>query len=622
MAAPDIGANFSNYAGNSALGGGSLGFGKIDTRPLDDLARYTFIYNQAEHAQRQKDAEAAAKEIADATSYDLTSSIPKDAELLQTKYNDLINYIRDNPDAINYRNKDQWAKYKTMRNDLENDLSGAKVRNLMNIKRQNEIQEQTNPELKSFLEGQLKDEIAGSNIRTPLRQTSLFDIAPVKVGPAPTLKVQTTDVGKNVIGQADWTMPDMKMLGSVANTLVSGLVNLNDYKNDPRFQSLPDEVKARVEPYLKQQFLAQQASGKLEPVESAKNFNAALRSLPPEFYTADKKLNLDKLKESNNTLVRGIVEQAQAYNQRMDEMTKNIKAGFFKDNFGGELHFGNDASGLNEADFKKINLDDGVSPEELVKMRMLGMSPQPERTIKLLQTDNEIQRQNIAARWAEIGIDKAKLNMANQQSIIGADSVLREVSDAINNATPMLRMISSGDKTKESQRIYKIADPNLLKEFATIDKDGNVVNRPDDIFYDKGNNDLRLTYYKKYTPADGKKITSYDADAGGQTSKTVITDKNGNEVNVGDLILNSKGNPIIEREVKLNPTEWMGQITGRKFSANDKGPVNNFIDQIYNKFDRNLEKMARYYQGGATAPGPETKQKVSASTTQLEKLNW
>ena len=65
MAAADIGANASNYTGNAGLGGGSFGSFQLDTKPIEDLAKYTMLYNKSLFDQRQKDAEAAATEIAD-----------------------------------------------------------------------------------------------------------------------------------------------------------------------------------------------------------------------------------------------------------------------------------------------------------------------------------------------------------------------------------------------------------------------------------------------------------------------------------------------------------------------------------------------------------------------------
>ncbi len=613
--ASSIGAAFDSYTGDQALGGGSLGFGRIDTRPLDDLARYTFIYNKAEYDQRQKDAQAAADQIAESTNYDLNSGIKKDADALQSKYNDLINFIRTNPDAINYRNKEQWAKYRTMRSDLENDLKGAKVRNLMYMSRQNEIQDTQAPELKAYLQGELNNEIAGTDIRTPLKATAKFDIAPVPVGAAPTLKVQTTDIGRNVIGQADWTLPDMQLVNNAATALATGLGNLTDFQNSPQFKTLPTAAQEQV----KQQFLAQQASGKLEPVESAGYFNEALKQLPANAFTTvdgQKVLNMDALKGLNNSLVSGIAQQVDNYNQHMAQMRDYISKGFFKDSFGRELHFGNDASGLNQSNYKNIDLNNGITPEDLIKIRMIAQSPQPERTIKLTNTDNDLQAQGIALRYAELGLQKEKLRQANTQSLIGADSVLKQVADSLNAGQDQTRRTGANGKITSEERVKVISDPKLLSEFANIDKDGREVNRPSIVVYHPKSNQLMLTYFKQ---PERESVRTDNADG---TTTNEYRIKPGQNVGPDGFLINSKGETIVDREIPLSGSQWLSQITGRLFSADDKGGVNNLVSQVYDQFGRNLGNLAAHYQGGATAPGPKQTQTQTQTSTQKEKLSW
>lgn len=455
-----IGATASSYEGNAGLGGGSFGVGKIDTTPLEDLAKYTMLYNRAEYEQKQKDAEAAAKEIADATSYDLTTSIPKDAKLLQEKYDKLQSFMRENPDAINYRNKELWTQYKTMRNDLENDLRGAKVRDLMNKVRQKEVADQTTPELKSYLQTKLDEEIDKTDIRTPIKWSSQFDIAPVAITAAPIKKVQTTEIGKNIIGQESWELPDMDALNNRAITTATGLDNLTNFESQEWFKALTPQEQAQV----REQNKAQQASGKLEPVESATYFNQALKSLDQSYYITDaagnKTLDINKIKQSNNSILSGVTEQVDIYNRKMDEMVNAISKGYFKDQFGNQLHFGNDASGLKESSYKKINLNDGLQPEELIKMRMLGITPPPERTIKITQTDQQLDQAKLAEtirhNKASEGIDWGQLKLAKdkwQQSMTGGETVKNGAMERAKRIYEDLRKIADKNGTISPDKI-------------------------------------------------------------------------------------------------------------------------------------------------------------------------
>lgn len=392
----EIGASNSRYTGNAGIGGGSFGSFQLDTKPIEDLARYTMLYNKAEYDQRQKDAEATAKEIADYTSYDLTDAIPEDRKKIEKGYDELIAYAREHPGAVDYRNKKEWAKFKEMRNKFENDLLGAKTRNTLYKIRQKEIQDATDPAEKARLQKRLNEEIAATDIRTPLKHTDKYDVQPIAVSAAPIKKVQVTEIGKNIIGQDNWAMPDMDAVTNQAVAVTSGLMQLEDFKNTEEFKSkTPQEQQLYIDRYE-----AQVANKKLEPIESAKYFNEAIKSLPESFYKVDasgnKVLDYDKLAESENGIIRGVAEQVRIYNSKMDEMVAGIEGGYFRDDFNNQLKFSNDASGLRKSSYKKINLEDGLSPEELVKMRILGISKAPEREIKIIETDDALQAAQLA----------------------------------------------------------------------------------------------------------------------------------------------------------------------------------------------------------------------------------
>src|SRR6478752_2409094 len=126
--AANIGANFSSYTGSAPLGGGvDIGVLNIDTRPLEDLGKYTMLYNKAEYDQRQKDAEAKAKQLASITAYDLTTAIPKDREIITKGYDELIDYARQNPTVLDYKNNPSgWLEYNKKKADFENQLKSAK----------------------------------------------------------------------------------------------------------------------------------------------------------------------------------------------------------------------------------------------------------------------------------------------------------------------------------------------------------------------------------------------------------------------------------------------------------------------------------------------------------------
>lgn len=540
-----IGANFSDYTGDPALGGGSFGEGKLDVQPIQDYARYIMLYNKAEYDQRQRDIEKAAKEVADLASYDLTTTIPKDSQVLQQKYDALLNYVRDNPDATDYRNKTAWAEYHRRKSELENDIKGATMRRTIYDLREKEIAEELNPERKRLMQQRLDEEVNAKDIRTALLHSQKYDIAMPEL-PTPTeYKFDVTKTGPNKDAIRDYSM------WNVGQARAQGNVYALDLMDDTIDESTPEGRERAIA--RKGNFFLQ----------GAEQLNAIIKDPVNQ---VNGKFDPSKLKGISKQLI-GLAEKTNEY---LDRVKNEINAGVYKDKFGKPINFG---SGLLKLeDYDRINYEDGISPDELAVIASYAQWKGDSYKTKEIETDDAIQQAQIATQRRGQDLENnrfwAGLKYKNQQSLLGADSVIREVSDVIKAAIPttVFDINSKGEKSNEVQR-FRIADPNLLREFGTIDKDGNITNVPDKVFLDKKNNTLSLVYLKK------------DDDGSIQTRR---------------------GNDVIERQIPLTATQWMGQIVKRKFPNADIGDVNNLIDQIYESHGRDLQKMIDAYSGGVT----------------------
>jgi hypothetical protein len=412
--AAEIGSNDS-YTGNAGLGeiGGSAL--RIDTRPLMELAAYSFEYNKAAYYQKQREIESQAKQVADMTAYDLTTAIPKDREEIQKGYNELFDYVRNDPTVLDYKNNQKgWMEYNKKKNDFENKLTGAKVRSLMDIGRQKEVQEAKTPAMKAYLQKSLDDEINATGIDTPLKYTNQFDLTPVEVTPPTMLKFDVTNMGANFLATRTHILPDMNNVAAQASAKALGLL-----------RNPIDENSTELE---KQQFEAQSASGKLEPVESANNISTVLadpRYKDPKFLKDDGTIDVEAVIKDNsgNGLVSGVLGSIKQYNDKMDEMQAQIRSGYFQDKLGKVLSFGQD--GLKESDYSKIDISDGVTPEELLKVRILGLAPAPSYTTKIDQTNAAIAQQNAntsSGQLAEtIRNNKAKLALDSKEFKLNED---------------------------------------------------------------------------------------------------------------------------------------------------------------------------------------------------------
>lgn len=381
--AATIGANFSSYQGNVGLGGGTFGSGRIDTRPVEDLGRYIMLYNKAEFDQRQKDAESTAKEIADMTSYDLTSPIKKDADHLQNKYDKLLLFVRDNPNALDYRNKEKWAQYKSLRNDLENDLRGAKVRKTMYDLRLKEIADEPIVGNQKLRQQMLDKEVEETDIRTPLKHSQKYD---VELPEMPTGKIVNFDTYKtsgNMDIIRDYGFLDMRHLNAIANAYALDLNNI------PVDLSTPEGQFRQV------------ARGENFWLQGANHLNKAIKS----YKTTDGKLDESKL---DNTSA-GIVQIAKEFNNYVATKKSEIKAGVYRDKFQKPITFGSGM--LNEADYKEVNYEDGVSPEELAKLAAYAKWHGDTYKTKPVETDDAIQQGQLALGWARLKEEKRQFDL-------------------------------------------------------------------------------------------------------------------------------------------------------------------------------------------------------------------
>lgn len=448
--AADIGVNASSYTGDANLGGGTFGFVKLDTRPIEDLAKYTMLFNKAEYDQRQKDAEAAAAEIADMTSYDLTTGIPKDAKLLQDKYDKLTEYVKNNPNALDYRNKKEWTEYKKLRADLQNDLSGAKIRNTMYALRQKEIADAPTQEEKDLLQSELDADVEKYNIRTPIPHSQQYAVQDLKMPKPSELTFDVTKVEPN--GR---DIRSHRIFNNAKAWANAGAFEIGFYK-------FIDEST----PQGKREAMARKNNFWLQ---GADYFNNALNAVGADGKPKYKKeiINEDgtvtyKLdEEALSKLPRNIIGLVKEYNKYVTGIKNEIKAGVYTDKFGKGISFGNGA--LDEADYREINYNDGLSPQELAVISQYADWAGDSYATKFQETDDAIQYAQIATTRrgqdmdyaaallsAKGGSGEKEAPLIQQPAILFGEHVQRVKDFAAKNAGKTLVVAYEGldDKTR------------------------------------------------------------------------------------------------------------------------------------------------------------------------------
>lgn len=503
--AAQIGSD-NSYQGNAGLGEVGGNPIVIDTRPLRELASYSFEYNRAAFNQKQREIEAQAKQLADMTAYDLTTAIPKDREEIQKGYNELFDYVRNDPTVLDYKNNQKgWMEYNKKKNDFENKLRGGKIRSMLYTSREKEVYDATTPELKSYLQKQLDNEVNATSIDTPLKHTQLFDLTPVTLAPPPSMKIDVTKIGANANINRVSELPDMASIKSQASAKALGILRSGVDENSPEFQSKSEEEKQ----LLRDQFQAQSAAGKLEPIESANNISSVLANpkyKEPQFLNDDGTLNLDAVIKDNsgNALVSGVLSSIKQYNDRMDEMTGLINSGYFQDSLGNQLSFGDNGI-LKESDYSKIDLSDGLTPEELLSARILGLAKPITSTTKLTQTNQGISQERVNVSRGQLAEtirnNKAKLALQAQKLKDNADkwkathgkesSTILKPAQLLGQHIDRLKKIFNSNPNVVSEKVkYRAIDPYTkdalgLNGQTLMDAEGNEIGKIDAINYKK-----------------------------------------------------------------------------------------------------------------------------------------
>lgn len=551
---------FQSIRGDVSAGGGSSGVINIDTKPLDLLGQYTFLFNREQWKQNEIEGQRKAKEMADIAAYDL-NAIPEESKVLRQKYNELYDYVRNNPTVLDYKNNELgWLEYNKKKNDFENILSSAKQRNVVYAKRQSDIAANTSVAEKQRLERELMNDVKRTNINVPLPFTQEYDVKPVDVKAVPSVKFDVSIKDGNFVDTRKFTIPDMAAVNAQASAIELDLLKDAATPTTAQEQSQYD---ARV------------SSKRLEPVETSKEINKAIALLPKD------ENGVTDFSKAPTVLLKAI-EQAKNYNDYVNGMREDLKTGKYKDKLG-TITFAQNR-GLDEADFQPINFNDGISPGELIKMRILSVSPAPSYETKIDQTNEAFNQQQLGLQWERLGLDKARLAKSDNQDLLAADGVLREITDIINKGDMTANQVDVVDSnTGRTKRVFKIGDPNILQKFGNIDKDGTTTNVPDEARYNPATNEIDLVYFQR------------DDEGVIKPTKT--------------------GGSYIKESKTLNSRTWANLVSQRTFSGQDRGAVNEIIQSVITKNGGDLYKIAKALNGGTIAPETTTTTSSSSSSS-------
>lgn len=158
------------------------------------------------------------------------------------------------------------------------------------------------------------------------------------------------------------------------------------------------------------------------------------------------------------------------------------------------------------------------------------------------------------------GLGWEKIKSGNADDDEEASGTITQINSVIEDATRPENLKFVIDPKGNRQQMGTLSDPELLKKYSSIDKEGRATNPADDALVDRTSGQVSLVYYK------------HDDD--------------------GNTVKSPQGAAIVEKSVPVNTSTWVSSVVARNESAKNKGKVINIVQKFYDK-NGGIYKTAR-----------------------------
>lgn len=392
----DIAVMASNYQGNAGLGAVENVPIVLDTRPIQQLAQYTFLSNKSEWDQQQKNADAKIDELAKLAAYNPVNGIRKDTQAVidaKIKLQEAgANYAREFAKDPKQRTE-QFVKFKQDIGEAENILNSANSRAIAYQVRKNAILQGAEPAAQKEIQLKALDkEFDETDIYTKISALPNYKVENVEIPKPIPQKIDTVLIGGNENIQVKSTIFNPATNMPEADRVVLGIKNLYPKKGTPEYDQLSDLQKQQADLQG-----TVESSGKFWGDMSG-NFNAVLQAKgadgKPLYFDENGVFLKDKFEDdnaSNSVVMRAYngLKNLDAYSRKKyDEIS--VKGGIFDDKGIQYALPGN----LNSTDFKQgfIDFNKGISPNQLGLAGMFAEYTGDTFDKKVTETDNAIQK--------------------------------------------------------------------------------------------------------------------------------------------------------------------------------------------------------------------------------------
>lgn len=419
--AANIGANFSQYSGDAGLGGSSLGVLKINTTPLEDLAKYTMLYNKAEYDQRQKNADEMIAEIAKQTSININDLYGKDREEFQKQFLDFNKYLSDFARKVPQTPAEKLkmqTEYLQKRQQINSDYLSGQARAIKFVKDKNEIESDKtlSDATKSELLKQLDDKFNQTKISEQFTSVPRYDLVPITLPSPLTADANIIQEGPNANLNDKLTFYNFKTNNQSAFGILNGISKLYPSAQTPEGQTSEARQQRTIESEAKAW------------TDSAQIFNGILQkylvpdTANPNVATFDEQRFIND-NANNKTIMQSYLAlknmDADARAKYQQALTGKLSDRGF--NFNLPPNVTPDDFRYGFVDFTKP-----IEPEQIVNAGIyshyLG-----DKSVKTVQpTDNAIQKANLDIARGHLDIDRGQLKLAQdkwKESMTGGETV-------------------------------------------------------------------------------------------------------------------------------------------------------------------------------------------------------
>lgn len=364
----------ASYRGDQNLGGGLAVGVTLDTSPLQRLATFTFYKDRDMWEKKNADNKLAADKIATIAAFDISSPLKPYTEDLKKGLNELKTFIRENPNALQF-DKDpklyqelvdrygalQIKRKNATANDTLYNAAKAKIELIPNKADRDAQLELLELNTKDLFSGGIDDAYNKQLMASPELKQQDYNIPVVAMTEDFTITRLPNDTEITGVKFAD--IPRLK---AQARAVYFGLgKELNE--DDPTFKNLSEDGKKRAR--IENSVTARTRT-------SLDSVAASVNGMVQQFKATqgDPNLKVTDIPEqtiSGNPTIGGVITLSKEYNNTIDKI--NAKTGQTN------LH---------------INLDDGVTGEELIELQTFGANKETfftELKPTVQQTDNAIQ---------------------------------------------------------------------------------------------------------------------------------------------------------------------------------------------------------------------------------------